>query len=131
MATATYGSQLESAGAAAGDVGDQASHVSVFDDSSLTNFVASFALDATLAGLVANQTIEFAADDLVFTLTLDSSSEDELSEFGLVEAFRGIFRANRYLTWHTGAPGTAGTSNRIAGITPTLLTVSNLTFATS
>ena len=129
MGTATYGAALESAGAAAGDVGDTASHVAVWDDVGRTNFIASFALDATLAALAEGQSIQFASNALVLTLTKGASSSDDIAAFGLVEALRGVFRANRYLSWHTGAPGTNGTANRITGIANTLLTVSNLTFA--
>ena len=129
MATATYGAAITSAGAASGDVGDAASHVAVWDDASRTNLVGSFALDSTLAGLAEGQTIQFAADGLVFTLTEGSGSADDISAFGLVEALRGMFRANRYLSWHTGAPGANGTSNRITGIAGTLVTVSNMTYA--
>ena len=129
MATATYGAALESAGAASGDVGDACSHVAVWNDASRTNFIAWFALDSTLAGLAEGQTIQFASSALVLTLTEGSGGSDKLSDFGLQESLRGIFRANRYVTWHTGSPGNAGTSSRITGIAGTLVTVSNFTYA--
>lgn len=129
MATATYNQTLQSAGAAAGDVGSQPSHCAIWDSVGMTNLVVRFNLNSTLAALVQGQPIQFAANELILTLTQAASSNDNISDFGLVEALRGMFSANRYVSWHTGDPGSSGSSNRITGITPTLLTVTNLTFA--
>ena len=129
MATATYGAALESAGAASGDVGDACSHVAIWNNAARTDFKVAFALDSTLAGLAEGQTIQFPASDLVLTLTLDSGSADRIGASGLEDCLRGIFATNRYASWHTGDPGSNGTSNRITGIASTLITVSNMTYA--
>ena len=131
MATATYGASLTSAEATAGDAGSQASHCVVWKESARTNAIASFDLNAVLAGIVEGQAIEFANNQLVFTLTLGSGSNDPLTEYGLAQALRGIFRENRYLSWHTGSPGNNYTANRIAGIPATLITVSNMVYSPS
>ena len=135
MATATFNTVIESEAAAAGDVGNVPRRVAVWDDDSQSNFVAEFLVKkagsnplADLDALTLGQTIRFAANDLVFTLTNDAAAAVQLSDFGLVEALRGIFRADRYATWHTGATND-GAANRIAGIAPTLLTAANITFA--
>ena len=65
----------------------------------------------------------------MFTETRASASPDRVSDFGLVENLRGKFRADRYITFHTGSPGNDGTANRITQISSTLLDVSNLDFA--
>ena len=129
MATATYGAALQSAGAAVGDVGDEASWVAIWNDANRTEFIIAFALDNTLAALAEGQPIQFGANDLVLTFTKQGTSADRISPYGLVETLRGAFRQNRYLSWHTGDPGVNGTANRIAGIANTLFTVSNITYA--
>ena len=135
MATATFNAIIESEAAESGDVGSVPRRVALWDDDSRTNFIAEFVVKkagsnplADLDALALGQTIRFAANDLVFTLINDSSAAVRLSNFGLVEALRGIFRTNRYATWHTGATS-SGTANRINGIAPTLLPVGNITYA--
>ena len=124
MATSTLNTAVSSQAAPSGAVGSIISHAAVWDDDSQTNFITAFVLTSTQSALTLGQTLKIAANSWVFTFT-----SSQLSDFGEVEALYGIFRADRYITWHTGAPGNAGTANRESDIDPTLLDVSNLTYA--
>ena len=191
-ATATVTVAFASEAAESGDVSDVPSHVSVYDDASKTTRYATFALDSSHSGLTLGQTINFAANALVFTLnrgaiytaeiasassttvfTLDSGegsnfavgdpidvdgdltyitaiSSDEITvspalsgtpsandvvrkltdavtDSGLEQFLRGMFDDDVYLEFQTSP----ATSDNIAGIDPTLLDVSNITFATT
>ena len=129
MATATFNTAFTSEGAESGDVSDIPDYCAVFDDASKTNWITNFDLTSTHSGLTLGQTISYAANALAFTLTEGANSNDPISGFGLVECLHGMFRADRYLTFHTDDPGTGGTDNEIDGIAPTLLDVSNLDYA--
>ena len=102
MATATFNTAFTSEAAESGDVGDIPAYARVYDDSSQTNEIARFDLSSTHTGLTLSQTINFAANALVFTLAEGSNSSDDITAFGLVEALRGIFRADRYISFFTG-----------------------------
>ena len=125
MATATFNTAFTSEGAESGDVNDIPAYARVYDDSSQTNEIARFDLSSTHTGLTLSQTINFAANALVFTLAEGSNSSDDITAFGLVECLRGIFRADRYISFFTGTAD----NSEIDGIAPTLLDVSNLTYA--
>ena len=127
MATATYNTSLETAGATA--AASAPTHAVIWDDAARTNHICNFDLSSTHSALANGQSVEFEADDLVFTKTRDANSPDYISDFGLVEELRGIFRADRYFTLASGSPGNDGTANRITQISSTLLDVSNLDFA--
>ena len=124
MATATLNTTFSTIGAPQGAVGSIISHCAVWNDSSRTEFIMAFALTSTQVALTLGQTLNIAANAWVFTFT-----SSDLSDYGEVEALRGIFRADRYISWHTGSPGGSGSNNRESALTATLLDVSNIDFA--
>ena len=124
MATATINANVESEVVESGEVGDDVTHIALWDSAARTNFIIAFALTNNPDDLVLGETLRFNSGDLVFTFT-----SSELSDFGEVEALRGIFRVTRYITYHTGAPGSNGAANRITGLAATELPATALTFA--
>ena len=125
MATATTNANVESVVVTAAEVGDDVTHISVWDgdDPTSDEFIIAFSLTNNPSPLVLGETLRFNSGDLVFTFT-----STELTDFGEVEALRGIFRAARYIRYHTGAPGTNGTVND-TGIDSTEIPTTALTFA--
>ena len=124
MATATYNSTVTSTAAPAGEVGQTISHVALWDDTSRTNLIMTFALTSTQSALTLGQSINIAANAWVWTFT-----STQLFAFGERECLHGIFRANRYLSYHTGNPGGSGTSNRRGGMGMSTLNSANFTYA--
>ena len=131
-ATATLNTDLRSAQAPAGAVGEDITHLAFWGtiagtvvgdwmfNSALSNDPDAITLGQRITFDVANN-----AQALVITYTDDLTP---LSDYACEQALRGIFRVDRYLTMHTANPTEGGSAAAIAGIAPLALGAGNLTF---
>ena len=127
-ATATNNAVITSAAAQSGQVGDDATFISLWSAVTGGDFLRREGIDNNPAALALGQSFQFAIGELVFTDTEDSAN-GETNDMA-VRGIRGKFDGTVYIQWHSGDPGANGTAN-VIGLARTALADSALDFATT
>ena len=130
MATATYNASVTSVAAAGAAIGTTITHCQLWRSRTGANVsdpMMGFQLTSTQQALTAGQSLNVAADAFVFTLSAGALQDD-----GEEACLEGMFeQADVYMTFHTGASGTAGTTNRVTALGSVILDKDDWTIASS
>ena len=110
MATAKNTNVVRSIAAPAGAVGDDCTHISLWDAQQNGNFLQSQQLSTDPAALALGERYEIAAEALVITQPAGANEAAAMAE----RAVRGRIAGGVWVQFHTGAPGAQGTDNVIA-----------------
>ena len=124
-ATAVNTNVVQSIAAPAGAVGDDCTHINLWDALTSGNSLGSQAISTNPDPLALGDRLQFAAGALVITQPEGAGENNHLSE----RKVRGAVAGGMWVSYHTGAPGTAGTANLIAEITRTPIAAADFTFA--
>ena len=109
MATARNETTVTSAAAQAAQVGNDCTHISLWDAAVGGNLLGQKAITGNPAPLALGEKFEIAAGALVLTVTKAADATDEMAR----RAAAGQVAGGVWVQYHTGAPGAAGTDNVI------------------
>ena len=109
MAQATTNATVRSAAAGSAQNGQDVTHLSLWDRSSGGNFLRRTALTNNPDPLATGERVEIQAGDITITYTAGSSE----TEASARRAAAGAVAGGVWVQFHTGDPGSAGTSNVI------------------
>ena len=110
MATAKNTNVVRSIAAPAGAVGDDCTHISLWDAQQNGNFLQSQQISTDPAALALGERYEIAAEALVINQPAGANESADMSE----RAVRGRIAGGVWVQFHSGAPGAQGTDNVIA-----------------
>lgn len=110
MATAKNTNLVRSIAAPAGAVGDDCTHVTLWDAQAAGDLLLSLAITTNPDALVLGDRYELAAEALVLTQNPAAGETAAMAE----RAVRGRIAGGVWVQFHTGAPGAAGTGNVIS-----------------
>ena len=110
MATAKNTNVVRSIAAPAGAVGDDCTHISLWDAQQNGNFLQSQQISTDPAALALGERYEIAAEALVINQPAGANETAAMAE----RAVRGRIAAGVWVQFHTGVPGAQGTDNVIA-----------------
>ena len=110
MATAKNTNVVRSIAAPAGAVGDDCTHISLWDAQQNGNFLQSQQISTDPAALALGERYEIAAEALVINQPAGANEAAAMAE----RAVRGRIAGGVWVQFHTGAPGAQGTDNVIA-----------------
>ena len=110
MATAKNTNVVRSIAAPAGAVGDDCTHISLWDAQQNGNFLQSQQISTDPAALALGERYEIAAEALVINQPAGANESADMAE----RAVRGRIAGGVWVQFHTGAPGAQGTDNVIA-----------------
>ena len=125
MAQASNTSAVQSIAAPAGAVGDDCTHIGLWDAETGGTFLQSMAISTNPSALALGEKLEIAAGALVIDQPTAVGETEDMSE----RAVRGRIKDGVWVQWHTGAPGTAGTTNAISELGRTEIAESAFTVA--
>ena len=109
MATAKNTNIVRSVAAPAGAVGDDCTHVSLWDAAAAGNLLGTKAISTNPAPLALGEKYELAAEALVLNAPTGADETAAMAE----RAVRGKIAGGVWVQFHDGAPGNAGTDNVI------------------
>ena len=126
-ASASNTAAATSAAAPAGAVGDDCTHIAIWDGPTpgTDNLLGTQAISTNPAPIALGDRLQFGAGTLVINQPEATDETNHLSG----RKVRGAVAGGVWVTWHTGAPGTSGTANRIIEITPTAIAAADFSFA--
>ena len=110
MATAKNTNVVRSIAAPAGAVGDDCTHISLWDQQQNGNFLQSQQISTDPAALALGERYEIAAEALVINQPAGANEAAAMAG----RAVRGRIAGGVWVQFHTGAPGAQGTDNVIA-----------------
>lgn len=110
MATAKNTNVVRSIAAPAGAVGDDCTHLSLWDAQQNGNFLQSQQISTDPAALALGERYEIAAEALVINQPAGANESAAMAE----RAVRGRIAGGVWVQFHSGAPGAQGTDNVIA-----------------
>ena len=110
MATAKNTNVVRSIAAPAGAVGDDCTHISLWDQQQNGNFLQSQQISTDPAALALGERYEIAAEALVINQPAGANEAAAMAG----RAVRGRIAGGVWVQFHTGAPGNNGTDNVIA-----------------
>ena len=110
MATAKNTNVVRSIAAPAGAVGDDCTHISLWDAQQNGNFLQSQQISTDPAALALGERYEIAVEALVINQPAGANESAAMAE----RAVRGRIAGGVWVQFHTGAPGAQGTDNVIA-----------------
>ena len=124
-ARASNTNAVQSAVAAAGQVGNDCTHISVWSALTGGSLLWAGTINTNPDALALGGRFQIAAGALVFEYTKGTGETDAMELRGAA----GKVRGGVWVQYHTGAPGTAGTSN-VIGLARTPIAESAFTTAT-
>ena len=110
MATAKNTNIVRSIAAPAGAVGDDCTHVSLWDAAANGNLLGKKAISTDPDALALGEKLEFAAETLVINQPAGADETAAMAE----RAVRGKIAGGVWVQFHTGDPGANGTDNVIS-----------------
>ena len=110
MATAKNTNIVRSIAAPAGAVGDDCTHISLWDAANAGNLLGTKAISTDPDALALGEKLEFAAQTLVINQPAGADETAAMAE----RAVRGKIAGGVWVQFHTGAPGANGTDNVIS-----------------
>ncbi|MDE0167331.1 MAG: hypothetical protein OXL36_19715 [Bryobacterales bacterium] len=110
MATAKNTNIVRSIAAPAGAVGDDCTHVSLWDAAANGNLLGTKAISTDPDALALGEKLEFAAEALVINQPAGADETAAMAE----RAVRGKIAGGVWVQFHSGAPGANGTDNVIS-----------------
>ena len=110
MATAKNTNIVRSIAAPAGAVGDDCTHISLWDAQQNGNLLGTKAISTDPDALALGEKLEFAAETLVINQPAGADETVAMAE----RAVRGKIAGGVWVQFHTGAPGANGTDNVIS-----------------
>ena len=109
MAFARNNKVIQSAQAAAGQVGDDATWVAVWDAATSGNLLTRIQITGNPDALILDARYQIPINGLVFR---QNAATNETEEFAK-RALEGRIDGGVWISWHDGNPGAAGTANLI------------------
>ena len=124
MATAKNSALIQSAQAQAGQVGNDATWVSLWDALTNGNHLKNIQIANNPDALILDARFQIAINALVITQPIGAGESEEFAKRGV----RGRITGGVWVQWHTGNPGNAGTTN-VIGVARTPIAQNQFTVA--
>ena len=109
MARAVNTNVVQSVAVPAGSVGSDCTHISLWDAETSGTFLWGTAITGNPSPLGSGEGYEFAAGALVINQPVDTGGTEAMAR----RAVMGRVAGGVWVQYHSGAPGSAGTSNVI------------------